>query len=113
MMVLAGLQRPVRARAQMALDYARKLGVPVTVTSTFRSNTQQRLLYQRYLNGSSRFPANPPGQSAHEYGLAFDSVVADPYREWWTRVREAFGFRVPRNDWIHAEVPDWLTWPRW
>jgi hypothetical protein len=91
----------------MALDYAQKFGVPVTVTSSYRSIEQQRKLYAAYKAGNSRFPANPPGYSGHNYGLAWDSVVPDPYREWWGRVREAFGFRVPANDWIHAEVPNW------
>lgn len=106
-MRLSGLHPAVRARAEMALNYAQKAGVPVTVTSTYRSIDQQRKLYQNYLNGTSRFPANPPGASGHNYGLAWDSVVADPYISWWVRVREAFGFRVPANDWIHAEVPSW------
>lgn len=111
-MRLAGLHPAVRARAQLALDYAKQQGVPVTVTSTFRSVNQQRKLYTDYLNGQSRFPANPPGASAHNYGLAWDSVVADQFIDWWTRVREAFGFRVPANDWIHAEVPAWSQYVR-
>lgn len=106
-MRLTGLHPQVRQRAQLALDWANKAGVSVTVTSTRRSAREQGQLYTNYLNGTSRFPANPPGYSAHQYGLAWDSVVAEPYVAWWGTVREAFGFRVPPNDWIHAEVPNW------
>lgn len=106
-MTLAGLHPAVRQRARLAIDYAMRQGVPVQVTSTFRSIEHQRKLYTDYLNGQSQFPANPPGLSAHNYGLAWDSVVPEGYVSWWTRVREAFGFRVPPNDWIHAEVPNW------
>jgi hypothetical protein len=109
-MTLAGLHPRVRQRGQLALNYAKQQGIYVQVTSTYRSIDQQRKLYNAYLAGTSQFPANPPGQSAHNYGLAWDSVVAPDYRQWWTRVREAFGFRVPSNDWIHAEVPEWKEW---
>jgi hypothetical protein len=34
-------------------------------------------LYRRFLAGQSRFPAAPPGNSAHELGLAFDLWVND------------------------------------
>lgn len=91
----------------MALDYAKQVGVPVTVTSTYRSMAQQQQLYTNYLAGRSQFPANPPGASGHNYGLAWDSVVPEAFREWWTSVRGYFGFKVPANDWIHAEVPNW------
>jgi peptidoglycan L-alanyl-D-glutamate endopeptidase CwlK len=106
-MTLAGLHPVVRARAQLALDFARQQGVTVEVTSARRSISQQAKLYAEYKAGRSQFPANPPGLSGHNYGLAWDSVVDEPYRGWWTQVRQYFGFRVPPNDWIHAEVPNW------
>ena len=105
--MLSGLHPEVRRRVQLALDFARSQRVPVTVTSTFRSLGQQRKLYAAFQAGRSQFPANPPGQSGHNYGLAWDSVVPEAYIGWWGRVREAVGFRVPANDWIHAEVPNW------
>ncbi len=49
------------------------------VTSVLRTATMQRKLYRRYLAGKSGgLPAAPPGQSLHQYGLAFD-MVTTPY----------------------------------
>ena len=104
---LKGLQPDVRAAAAWTLDVADYYGVPVTVTSTKRSWLKQYQLYRRYQAGQSRFPANPPGQSSHEYGLSFDSTVPEEFIPWWTMVRWYAGFRVPPNDWIHAEAPNW------
>jgi len=104
---LRGLDPNVREAAEWTLMVADYYGIPVTVTSGYRSWRKQQELYTRYRSGQSRFPANPPGSSSHEYGLSFDSVVADEWIPWWTRVREYAGFRVPPNDWIHAEVPNW------
>lgn len=104
---LRGLDPTIRPFAEACLKWASLQGVPVTVTSTKRSRAEQAKLYQKFKAGLSRFPANPPGTSAHEYGLAWDSVVPPEYVDWWTSVREAYGWRVPEGDWIHAEVPDW------
>jgi hypothetical protein len=46
------------------------------VTSTVRTHSEQRRLYNRYLAGAAGFPVAPPGYSAHEYGEAFDMVVS-------------------------------------
>lgn len=104
---LRGLHPVVRLRAQWALDVARHYRVPVTVTSTVRTRQQQQHLYEQWKLGKSKWPANPPGYSAHEYGLAFDSTVPEQLWSWWSAVRTAAGFRVPPNDKIHAEVPHW------
>lgn len=86
---------------------AARQGVPVRVTSKTRTLERQRELREAWEAGRSRFPANRPGDSAHNYGAAFDSVVPDWARRWWTALRERAGLRVPPNDWIHAEVPRW------
>ena len=52
------------------------------VTSTRRSHAEQKRLYEKYLRGESRFPAKPPGQSAHEFGWAFDMTVS-PFEALW------------------------------
>jgi LAS superfamily LD-carboxypeptidase LdcB len=48
------------------------------VTSTYRSYSEQYMLYRRYLLGYSKYPAAPPGRSMHNYGRAFDVDDADP-----------------------------------
>ena len=47
-------------------------GFQVRITSGYRSRAQQAKLYNDYVTGKALYPANPPGQSAHEYGLALD-----------------------------------------
>lgn len=103
-MRLAGLTAEVRRRAQWCLAYAAKYGVRVTLTSTRRSEREQAALYKAYLEGRSKYPALPPGQSKHQRGLAWDSWVEPAFREWWIAVRRYAGFRVPDSDWIHAEL---------
>ncbi len=103
----------VRERADLSLTWAQRWGINPIVTSAYRSWHSQNELYQRYLRGESSFPANPPGDSAHQFSFAWDSVLPAPYRglpafeAWWIAVREFYGFRVPPNDTIHAEVPGW------
>lgn len=117
---LAGLWEPARARAEWALSVARHFGVPVTVTSGVRDQSEQAELRRRWeLCGMPTScswcptlrrtvcPANRPGESSHEWGLSWDSDTEPQYREWWTYVRELAGFRVPAGDRVHAEVPGW------
>ena len=106
-MRLSGLDPEVRSRARWALDVAEYYKVPVTVTSGFRSLRSQKLLRQRWLAGKSPWPANKPGDSGHNFGLAWDSVTEPRYQEFWNYVREYIGFEVPPNDEIHAQVPRW------
>lgn len=106
-MGLAGLQSWVRPYAEWCLDVAHYYGIPVTITSTYRSWAEQAELRRRYEQGRSRWPANRPGDSAHNYGLAWDSTVPERYQDWWNAVRRAAGFEVLDNDIIHAQVPRW------
>lgn len=127
-MQLAGLLPEVRERAELALEWARILGIPVTITSVTRGWAEQTKLRERYEsclargekvfpgnpNPGCRYPANRPGDSAHNFGLAWDSWVPDgPWREgwsnWdaWTYLRQWAGFTVPVHDRVHAEVPEW------
>lgn len=104
---LRGLNPVVRNAAQVALAWADFFSVPVRVTSGFRSLEEQAELRRRFLQGRSRFPANAPGDSAHNFGLAWDSQVPPEFMPWWIALREWIGFCVPSNDAIHAEVCGW------
>ena len=62
--------------------YARQLllvagnnGLQPRITSTRRSHTEQARLYRRFLAGQNPYPVAPPGQSAHEFGYAFDMMI--------------------------------------
>lgn len=104
---LRGLDSRVRPYAEYALQLASHYRIPVTVTSVRRTWAEQLRLYKRYLAGRSRFPANRPGDSSHQFGLSFDSVVAPSDQANWNAIRRWIGFGVPDNDQIHAEVPGW------
>ena len=52
----------------MAANY----GFQVRITSGYRTYAQQAKLYRDYINGVSHYPANKPGSSSHEKGLALD-----------------------------------------
>lgn len=84
--------------------FARFAGVPqvrATVTSTRRSPTKQRELWNCYQRTgcsncrrtSSCFPAAPPGKSTHGLGIAFDLHLTPPVYRAAGRVWEAIGYR--------------------
>lgn len=121
---LRGLDPTVRAYAQWCLDVAAYYKIPVTITSALRTWEEQTRLRARYEsclargeqvhagnpNAACRFPANEPGDSAHNWGLAWDSWVPEEYREAWTYIRRYAGFTVPAHDWVHAEMPAWRNY---
>lgn len=55
---------------RMVADAARQ-GVSISLTSSYRSNAEQAVLYQRYLNGTGNLAA-PPGRSGHNRGTSID-----------------------------------------
>jgi len=65
----------------------------LVVTSARRSSAKQAKLRSRWVRGLSSIPANRPGTSLHEFGLAFDlaSIGIDPFADpllpwlgsWW------------------------------
>jgi len=70
--VISGLQPWLEPYASYLVGLARGR---VTVTSTYRSYSDQLRLY---LNRSNNpYPVAPPGQSYHQYGRAFD-LTGDP-----------------------------------
>lgn len=104
---LAGLHPEVLSRAELALAWARYYGLHPEVTSGFRSLGEQARLRSLYDQGRTRYPVNRPGDSAHNYGLAWDSTVPPDELGAWTIIRRWVGFEVPDNDVVHAEVPGW------
>lgn len=105
------------------MSVARHYGVPVTVTSTLRPWEQQAELRRRWeaagrpsrcvqTRTGTVCPANAPGDSAHEWGLAWDSEVPPYARRWWDYVRKLAGFATFPHDEVHAEVPNWRQYVR-
>lgn len=118
-----GIHAALRPYAEYALAMARANGISPVVTSVYRSIEEQRKLRANWeacvtagLYPSSislspgytcRFAANRPGESSHNFGMSFDSWVPPEQMAAWTLIREWIGWRVPPDDPIHAEYPDW------
>lgn len=114
-MILPGVDSNVRAAAALAVKVAADNGIKVTVTSGYRSLEKQAALradYEQCQAGNTagrdcRYPANRPGNSAHNFGLAFDSTVSPSQLPAWNFIRQWAGFALAANDAVHAEVPNW------
>jgi len=106
---LKGLETQVREQAECAFKIAHTYGLVPVVTSVVRGWAEQLVLRKKWERGESQFPANNPGDSAHQYGLAFDSWVPDDQMACWVRIRESVGLSVPAGDLIHAERPQWRS----
>jgi LAS superfamily LD-carboxypeptidase LdcB len=90
--------------AESLIRIARKYG-NYHITSSCRSEQEQRRLYQAYLAGRNEFPVAPPGHSAHQRGLAVDIANRDidPYRDLF--------LQLLGSSWVEAD-PDHLVWSR-
>lgn len=107
---LAGLNPSVRSYAEYTLRVASLYGLRPVVTSGYRSFAKQAELRERFEAGLSKWPAARPGESAHNFGLAWDSWVPDEQMPLWVALREWLGWQVLRGDEIHAQVPDWRSY---
>jgi hypothetical protein len=111
---LRGLHPQVRERAELALSWAKYYGLTPTITSGYRSWAEQERLYKAYVEalakGTAKYPANRPGDSAHNFGFAWDSVVPDHQQWTWDYLRRYAGFEVLDHDNIHAQVPNWRAY---
>lgn len=113
MSLLDTLDPVLRPWAQRLYDVCVAARVNPRVTSAFRSYATQKALYEAYLAGKSKYPAAPPGRSAHEFGLAFDMVVDGATNQAdcgivWSRWRGKYG---GEEDPIHFEYPDFSPPP--
>ena len=104
----SGLDDDLRAGLFELLQAISNAGLQAHVTSTVRSQREQKLLFDRYQAGNAQFPAVPPLHSAHEYGWAFDLVVS-PY-DYQSAVGNAWrqqwgGDWGGSRDPVHFELP--------
>src|SRR5437016_8660325 len=72
---LHSLIPPLQPFARRLLLAAGQAGLQPRITSTRRSRSEQTKLYRRFLQGTNPYPVAPPGQSAHEFGYAFDMMI--------------------------------------
>lgn len=97
-----GLQPWLRPYAVWLYQVADLNGLHPRITSVYRSFQKQAALRERYLRGDSELYAAPPGQSKHQYGLAFDMVSSDntALGNLWRRM----GGKWYPSDYPHFEV---------
>lgn len=97
--------------AKWILEVGRQVDGRLVVTSARRSSAKQAELRYRWLQGLSKIPANRPGTSLHEYGVAFDlaRIGIDPLEDdllmwlgyWW----EYYGGRHGgKRDPVHFQI---------
>ena len=86
-------------------------GANPTITSTLRTYAEQAALYDDYIAGRSKYPADKPGTSAHEFGYAFDMSMPWPGDEVqagqvWVGWGGVYG---GARDPVHFEFGGWRT----
>lgn len=106
-MRLNGLEPSLIPYVDAALRAASRLGIAVKVTSVRRNWGEQEELFARYRAGLSEFPANAPGDSPHQYGVAWDSTVPAAQQQKWDAIRAFYGWKLYPHDKVHAEYPNW------
>lgn len=90
---LGTLQPGLVPWARWILEVGRQVDGKLVVTSARRSSAKQAKLRRLWETGVSKIPANRPGTSLHEFGLAFDlaRIGVDPFADdllpwlgyWW------------------------------
>lgn len=74
---------------------------PAGTLSGYRTYDQQAYLYDLFLSGQGA-PANPPGTSTHELGIAVD--LADPsMRDAIDQLGATYGWYGIQSEWWHVE----------
>lgn len=128
MIAFRGLHAQLRPYADYAMQLAARAGLTPVVTSVKRNLDLQAKLRanweecvrrgdypsdRSYGKGlSCKWPANRPGDSGHNFGLAWDSWVPPEQMPTWTAIRRSIGWEVPEHDQIHAELPNWRQYVR-
>lgn len=114
---LSGLHPAMADAVRLLLQYCEYYGLDVTITSGFRSESEQAALY-----GQGRTPAEvlhrvkkhgtggavtdaPPGASPHNYGVAVD--LDSPHLADVMFLARQIGFATVSWDPDHIEYPGW------
>ena len=98
---LRTLDPALRPWAEALVEVARQRGLRPIVTSAYRTMAQQRVLYDRYIQGRSAYPAARPGYSTHEWRLAFDMVSSDNAQ--LGRIWRSWGGKWTPHDAVHFQ----------
>lgn len=100
-----GLRKELQPAFKSLVAYAQSIDRSTRVSSAFRSNTEQRRLYRRFLAGQSQYPVAVPGTSLHERGQAIDLVsTPETLRRLGALWQRAGGTWGGESDPIHFEA---------
>jgi len=102
--IFSQLHPQFRPYAEHIFAVANHYGMAPKITSAYRSLSEQRRLYNRWLRGASPYPAAPPGRSYHNYGLAIDMVSTNnkALGEYWQSLGGVWG---GKRDPVHFQNP--------
>lgn len=90
---------------QTLVAWAARQRIPAQITSGYRTHSQQRALYSRYLRGLNPYPVAPPGTSDHEFGLAVDLWAgSDELTDYLGRAWKAAGGLWDVSDRVHFSL---------
>lgn len=116
---LSALRPEFRSKVELWAQYMKSSGLDYLITCTLRSGAEQEALYAKGRTAPGAVVTNArAGQSAHQYGLAFDFVIMDSGKpDWggnspaWDRAidfGEASGLQSLRPmESAHLQDPNW------
>jgi peptidoglycan L-alanyl-D-glutamate endopeptidase CwlK len=92
----------VAANKQKLITQSEKIGIPIVITSDFRSSDEQDALYRKgRSDGGSIVTKVKGGQSYHNYGLAIDfALLSSKGKVIWDT--EYDGNRNGKSDWMEV-----------
>ena len=85
------LDSSVAGNVKRMIADAKKDGINLQISSAYRSHEEQKVLYQKYLNGTGNLAAKP-GTSNHESGDALDLGPPSAFA-WLKQNAGQFGFK--------------------
>ena len=102
----SGLRPDLEAGVSQLVACIHSAGGTYAITSGYRTEKQQARLYRRAQAGLSRYPAAPPGRSAHQEGRAVDIVITPAQvKQYAGRLWQSWGgLWGGAQDDIHFEV---------
>lgn len=103
---LLAMASDVRLSLIIAKARLKFAGIDSIITSTKRSSSEQKRLFEDFQKGLRRFPVARPGTSAHEIGRAVDIVPVNPADlPQLVEIMRATGFRwAGPSDRVHFDI---------